>query len=217
MPSKTERLRITEIFYSLQGESRSVGCPTVFVRLTGCPLRCSYCDTAYAFSGGSWLTVDEIVARVQGYPAKYVTVTGGEPLSQKNCHSLMDKLCDLGLDVSLETSGALSVSEVNRRVSRVVDVKTPSSGESDKNLIENYGLLNAHDQIKFVIGDREDYEWSKRFIERNQLLGVCEVWFSCSFDQIQACDLADWILQDGLQVRFQLQIHKVLWADAPGR
>jgi len=214
---KSNDLRITEIFYSLQGESRTAGCPTVFVRLTGCPLRCSYCDTAYAFQGGRWMSVDQIVAKVASYKASYVTVTGGEPLAQKKCIELLERLCNLGYEVSLETSGALDITKVDRRVSRVVDVKTPGSGESAKNLLDNFSALNHHDQVKFVICDREDYEWSKKFVKQYGLLEVCDVWFSCSFGQIEAVELADWILEDKLRVRFQLQLHKILWADEPGR
>lgn len=215
--SKSSRLRITEIFYSLQGETRTAGWPTIFIRLTGCPLRCSYCDTEYAFQGGSWMEIDEIFQEIQQYNTPYVTVTGGEPLAQKNCIALLSRLCDLKYEVSLETSGALSVKDVDLRVSRVVDVKTPGSGESGKNLYENFSLLNQHDQLKFVICDRVDYEWSKEIIDRYQLGTLCEIWFSSSFEQVEAVELADWILQDQLKVRFQLQLHKILWADEPGR
>ncbi len=214
---KSNDLRITEIFYSLQGESRTVGCPTVFVRLTGCPLRCLYCDTAYAFQGGSWMSIGQVVAEVESYKSQYVAVTGGEPLAQKKCLELLERLCDLGYQVSLETSGALDIAKVDVRVSRVVDVKTPGSGESAKNLLDNFSVLNHHDQVKFVICDREDYEWSKKFVGQYGLLGVCDVWFSCSYGQAEAAELADWILQDRLRVRFQLQLHKILWADEPGR
>ena len=217
MKAKVDRLRITEIFYSLQGESRTSGCPTVFIRLTGCPLRCTYCDTEYAFTGGDWWSIDEIVLKVQEYGARFVTVTGGEPLAQPDCLVLLDRLCELGLEVSLETSGALSISGVNERVSCVVDVKTPDSGECDKNLVENYAQMSGKDQLKFVIGSREDYEWSKGYLAKYKLLDICEVWFSCSFEDIKPVDLADWILRDRLQVRFQLQLHKLLWADEPGR
>jgi len=215
--SKSSRLRITEIFYSLQGETRTAGWPTIFIRLTGCPLRCSYCDTEYAFQGGDWMEIDDIVDNIQQYNTSHVTVTGGEPLAQKNCLALLARLCDLNYEVSLETSGALSVKEVDSRVSRVVDVKTPGSGESDKNLYDNFALLNQHDQLKFVICDRADYEWSKEIIEQYDLINVCVCWFSSSFEQVDGVELADWILQDQLKVRFQLQLHKILWADEPGR
>ena len=215
--SKSSRLRITEIFYSLQGETRTAGWPTIFIRLTGCPLRCSYCDTEYAFQGGDWMEIDDIVENIQQYNTSHVTVTGGEPLAQKNCLALLARLCDLNYEVSLETSGALSVKEVDSRVSRVVDVKTPGSGESDKNLYDNFALLNQHDQLKFVICDRADYEWSKEIIEQYDLINVCVCWFSSSFEQVDGVELADWILQDQLKVRFQLQLHKILWADEPGR
>jgi len=215
--SKSTRLRITEIFYSLQGETRTAGWPTIFIRLTGCPLRCSYCDTEYAFQGGDWMEIDSIIETIQQYKTSHVTVTGGEPLAQKNCLALLTQLCDLNYEVSLETSGALSVKEVDLRVSRVVDVKTPCSGESDKNLYDNFALLRQHDQLKFVICDRSDYEWSKKIIDQYDLTGICVCWFSGSFDQIDAVELADWILKDQLNVRFQLQLHKILWADEPGR
>lgn len=221
-------LRITEIFYSLQGEARDSGLPTVFIRLTGCPLRCYYCDTAYAFEGGIRLTLDEIVARVRAYgdQVKHVCVTGGEPLAQPNCVPLLQKLCDAGYIVSLETSGAMDISTVDPRVSRVVDLKTPDSGEMKRNLLSNLCLLSQHDQIKFVITSRRDYEWSLEMLKRhtlNQLVG--EVWFSPSFSiepgQIQlpklARQLADWIIEDKLPVRFQLQLHKLLWQDEAGR
>ena len=215
--SKSNRLRITEIFYSLQGETRTAGWPTIFIRLTGCPLRCTYCDTEYAFQGGEWMEIESIIENIQQYGTSYVTVTGGEPLAQKNCLSLLSRLCDLNYEVSLETSGAISIKEVDTRVSRVVDVKTPGSGECDKNLYDNFSELNPHDQLKFVICDRADYEWAINIIEQYQLNKICEVWFSSSFDQVDAVELADWILQDQLNVRFQLQLHKILWADEPGR
>lgn len=210
-------LRITEIFSSLQGESRTLGCPTVFVRLTGCPLRCHYCDSEYAFFGGERHSLNEIVDRVRGYGVRHVCVTGGEPLAQPNCLPLLTRLCDAGFEVSLETSGALSVAAVDQRVSRVVDVKTPGSGEVSRNLWENVPLLNAHDQIKFVICSREDYEWARfKLAELDLAARVGDVWFSPSFGQIEARDLADWIIADRLPVRFQLQLHKLLWGDKPG-
>jgi 7-carboxy-7-deazaguanine synthase len=211
------RLRVTEIFYSLQGETRTVGLPTVFVRLTGCPLRCGYCDTAYAFSGGTWYSIDEILAKVASFGAHFVTITGGEPLAQKACLDLLQQLCDQGYEVSLETSGALDVSEVDPRVIKVVDIKTPGSKESEKNRFENITYLLAHDQIKFVICNRSDYDWAKEIIHQYQLTKVCEVLFSPSFQEQSASDLADWILEDRLPVRYQIQLHKFLWGDAPGR
>lgn len=211
------KLRITEIFYSLQGETRTVGLPTVFVRLTGCPLRCGYCDTAYAFSGGTSMTIDEILEKVASYDAHFVTVTGGEPLAQKPCIELLEKLCDVGYEVSLETSGALDVSQVDVRVIKVVDIKTPGSKEAEKNYFENIQFLLPHDQIKFVICSRADYEWSKEIMEKYRLTDLCEVLFSPSFQEQSAGELADWILEDRLPVRYQIQLHKYLWGDAPGR
>lgn len=210
-------LRITEIFYSIQGESRSVGLPTVFVRLTGCPLRCSYCDSAYAFSGGVIKTIDEVLLEVAKYATPYVTVTGGEPLAQKACLSLLSLLCDAGYDVSLETSGALDISQVDARVSKVMDLKTPSSGEVARNLYSNLQYLGSNDQIKFVIASREDYEWSKAALG-SHLRGVtAEVLFSPVWSDLAPSQLAEWILADQLNVRFQLQLHKILWGDQPGR
>jgi len=214
--SDTPRLRITEIFYSLQGESTLVGYPTVFVRLTGCPLRCGYCDTAYAFQGGEWMSLDAIMEQVSGYRTRYVTVTGGEPLAQKNCLPLLQRLCEAGCQVSLETSGALDISATDPRVIRIVDLKTPGSGEAERNLYENMGHLQAHDQVKFVICSRADYEWAKEKIEEHDLDGRCELLFSPSHDQQNATELADWILQDRLPVRMQLQLHKYLWDNKPG-
>ena len=214
--SDTPRLRITEIFYSLQGESTLVGYPTVFVRLTGCPLRCGYCDTAYAFQGGEWMSLDAIMEQVSGYRTPYVTVTGGEPLAQKNCLPLLQRLCEAGCQVSLETSGALDISATDPRVIRIVDLKTPGSGEVERNLYENMGHLQAHDQVKFVICSRADYEWAKEKIEEHDLDGRCELLFSPSHDQQNATELAEWILQDQLPVRMQLQLHKYLWDNKPG-
>lgn len=211
------KLRITEIFYSLQGETRTVGLPTVFVRLTGCPLRCGYCDTAYAFSGGNWHAIDDIIETVNRYGAHYVTVTGGEPLAQKACHELLTKLCDQGYEVSLETSGALDVSQVDPRVVKVVDIKTPGSKECEKNHWENIQHLLPHDQIKFVICNRADYDWSKNIIAKYQLTELCDVLFSPSYGEQSLSDLADWIVEDRLPVRYQVQLHKVLWGDTPGR
>ena len=217
MPVHPEQLRISEIFFSLQGETRTVGLPTVFVRLTGCPLRCGYCDTEYAFTGGEWMGMDEILERVADYKAKYVTVTGGEPLAQKLCNDLLVKLCDVGYEVSLETSGALSVAEVDSRVVKVMDLKTPASGEMDKNLYDNIEYLDSKDQVKFVICDESDYQWSCSMVEKYKLAGRCEVLFSAGFHSLQASKLADWILRDNLPVRMQVQLHKYLWDDEPGR
>jgi 7-carboxy-7-deazaguanine synthase len=215
--TQADRLRITEIFHSLQGEARTVGWPTVFVRLTGCPLRCGYCDTAYAFQGGDWMSLDEILARVAGFHARHVTVTGGEPLAQKNCLALLQRLCDAGYDVSLETSGALDVCAVDARVSKVMDLKTPGSGEADKNRWDNLACITSHDQIKFVICDRADYDWAKDILRQHQLDARCEVLFSPVAGRLEPRQLAEWILQDRLPVRFQLQLHKILWGNEPGR
>ncbi len=211
-----DRLRITEIFYSLQGESRSTGLPTVFIRLTGCPLRCGYCDTSYAFTGGEWYSLQDIIDQVSQYRTHYVTVTGGEPLAQKNCLLLLTRLCDAGYEVSLETSGAVDVSKVDRRVIKVMDLKTPSSGEREKNLYQNIEYLGQQDQVKFVIGDREDYEWAVIQLKHYKLAERCEVLFSPVYETQPAVELAEWILQDQLPVRFQLQLHKLLWGDEPG-
>ena len=212
-----DRLKITEIFLSLQGEARDAGWPTVFVRLTGCPLRCQYCDTAYAFFGGEWRDIDQILDEVSSYGVRHVCVTGGEPLAQKRCLDLLRRLCDAGYRVSLETSGAIDVSEVDLRVSRVVDIKTPGSAEVERNLWENLPLLTAHDQIKFVICSREDYDWARAIVPDKRLAQRCAVLFSPSKSEISARDLADWIVQDRLTVKFQMQLHKILWNDEPGR
>jgi len=212
-----DRLRITEIFFSLQGETRTVGLPTVFIRLTGCPLRCHYCDTVYAFHGGQWLDIDVILAQVKQYKAHYVTVTGGEPLAQKACLNLLSRLCDQGYEVSLETSGALSIAEVDNRVIKVVDIKTPGSGEVAKNRWENLSHLLPHDQIKFVICDEADYIFAKEMIDQYHLTSLCEVLFSPSFQQMNPGKLADWILKDQLAVRLQIQLHKYLWGDVAGK
>lgn len=211
------RLRISEIFFSLQGEARTVGMPTVFVRLTGCPLRCSYCDTTYAFQGGEWVSFDEIIDSIAQYETPYVTVTGGEPLAQPDCIALLKLLCDKGYQVSLETSGALDISAVDIRVSRVMDLKTPGSGEQPRNLLENIEQITPNDQIKFVVCDRNDYLWSREMIIRYELAGRCEVLVSPSYGEISARELADWVLEDRLPVRFQVQLHKLLWDDEPGR
>lgn len=212
-----QRLRITEIFLSLQGEARDAGWPTVFVRLTGCPLRCQYCDTAYAFHGGDWAEIDAILARVAAFGVRHVCVTGGEPLAQKRCIALLQKLCDAGFDVSLETSGAIDIGEVDARVSRVVDIKTPGSGEVARNLWDNLPLLNARDQVKFVICSRADYDWAKDVLAEHRLDERCEVLFSPSYMQVKPRELADWIVADRLPVRFQMQLHKQLWGEEQGR
>ena len=216
-PAGAERLRITEIFCSLQGEARAAGWPTVFVRLTGCPLRCGYCDTAYAFHGGEWRDIDAIVDEVQSHGVRHVCVTGGEPLAQKRCIALLQKLCDAGVDVSLETSGAIDIGEVDARVSRVVDIKTPGSGEVARNLWDNLPLLNARDQVKFVICSRADYDWAKDVLAEHRLDERCEVLFSPSYMQVKPRELADWIVADRLPVRFQMQLHKQLWGEEQGR
>ena len=210
------RLRITEIFHSLQGETRTVGLPTVFIRLTGCPLRCHYCDTAYAFYGGEGMCLAEVVQRAEAYKPRYITVTGGEPLAQKSCLALLSALCDKGYEVSLETSGALDISQVDPRVVTVLDLKTPASGESARNLMSNLEHLKRHDQIKFVVCDAADYAWAKDQIEKYDLTARCEVLFSPSYQQLPAATLANWILEDNLSVRMQIQLHKILWGDVPG-
>lgn len=219
MPKTEEEslLRITEIFYSLQGETRTVGLPTVFIRLTGCPLRCGYCDTEYAFTGGEHLSLDAILEATDKYNAHYVTVTGGEPLAQKNCLPLLKSLCDKGYEVSLETSGSIDISQVDPRVVIVMDLKTPASNEESKNRYENLAIIKPTDQIKFVICDRNDYEWSKQQLEKYQLTEKAEILFSPMHGEKMAGQLADWILEDNLAVRFQLQLHKFLWNDEPGR
>ena len=211
------RLRLTEIFHSLQGEADTVGIPTVFVRLTGCPLRCQYCDTAYAFEGGEWWELAAILERVRELGARYVCVTGGEPLAQKGCLQLLRALADAGYRVSLETSGAMPIEAVDARVIRVVDIKTPGSGEQHRNRYEQLALLRPEEQIKFVLCDRADYEGSRETCERLALAQRCGVLFSPSHEQLPARQLADWILADRLPVRFQLQLHKILWGDQPGR
>lgn len=214
---RNDSLRITEIFYSLQGETKTVGLPTVFVRLTGCPLRCQYCDTAYAFSGGTLMPLTDILQEVASYQARYVTVTGGEPLAQPQCLTLLTQLCDAGYNVSLETSGALAVDQVDPRVVKVVDFKTPGSLEMSKNHFANVDALLPHDQVKFVICDQADYDWAKSIMDQFALHQRCEVLFSASHGQLQQGQLADWIIADNLPVRFQIQLHKVLWGDVQGR
>jgi len=212
-----DRLKITEVFLSLQGEARDAGWPTVFVRLTGCPLRCTYCDTAYAFHGGQWRGIDDLVAEVVGHGVRHVCVTGGEPLAQKRCLVLLGKLCDAGLDVSLETSGAIDIAPVDPRVSRVLDIKTPGSGEAGRNLWSNLAVLTARDQVKFVLCSRADYEWAREVVARHRLHDTCDVLFSPSKAELAPTALADWIVADRLPVRFQVQLHKLLWNDEPGR
>ena len=215
--AKRERLRINEIFHSLQGEADSVGFRTVFVRLTGCPLRCRYCDTEYAFHAGDWQDLDSILESVRTFDATHVCVTGGEPLAQPNCLVLLERLCDAGFKVSLETSGAMCIDRVDPRVVRVLDVKTPGSGEVARNRVENFPLLTPRDQVKFVICSREDYDWSRAYLQEHALSERCQVLFSPSYTEVPAATLADWILADRLPVRFQLQLHKVLWGDVPGK
>lgn len=211
------KLRITEIFFSLQGETRTVGLPTVFIRLTGCPLRCGYCDTSYAFQGGEWHSIDAILQTVKQYKTNYITVTGGEPLAQKPCLTLLKQLCDEGYEVSLETSGALDIAPVDPRVVKVVDIKTPGSGEAARNRWENLPHLLPHDQVKMVICNEADYEWSKDILKKYKLSDNCQVLFSPSHHELQPGLLADWILRDQLVVRLQVQLHKYLWGDVQGR
>jgi len=210
-------LKITEIFHSLQGEARQAGLPTVFVRLTGCPLRCTYCDSEYAFYGGEWMHFDEIVGKIREFDTRYVCVTGGEPLAQKRCVEFLARLCDEGFEVSLETSGAQDIGVVDRRVARVMDIKTPASREQSSNRWENLDELTENDQLKFVICSRADYEWAREQVAGRDLARRCEVLFSPAWGLADPAELAEWILQDRLPVRFQLQLHKLLWGDAPGR
>ncbi len=217
--SKTidDTLRISEIFFSLQGETSRVGWPTVFVRLTGCPLRCTYCDTSYAFTGGQTLTLPVILSAVAQHTPRFVTVTGGEPLAQKNVHALLSSLCDAGYEVSLETGGMLDVSTVDARVSKIVDLKTPASGEMTKNLWTNLQHLNPHDEIKFVLCDEADYQWAKQVLNEYQLSKKCDVLFSPAQGSLSPKELAAWILRDQLPVRLQVQLHKILWGNEAGR
>ncbi|MEO1319480.1 MAG: 7-carboxy-7-deazaguanine synthase QueE [Pseudomonadota bacterium] len=212
-----ERLRITEVFHSLQGEALASGMPTVFVRLTGCPLRCTYCDSEYAFHGGEWFDFDALIARVAGFDATHVCVTGGEPLAQPNCRAFLERLCDAGYDVSLETSGAIDIAGIDPRVSRVVDLKTPASGECLRNRWQNLDALTDHDQLKFVICDRGDFDWAVQCIRERELVGRCTIWMSPSWGVVEPHELAQWILESGLPVRLQLQLHKLLWGDVPGK
>jgi len=217
VPDAAARLRVNEIFHSLQGESRTVGFPTVFVRLTGCPLRCGYCDTEYAFHEGQWMEIDRILAEVARLGARHVTLTGGEPLAQRPARALLTRLCDAGHEVSLETSGAVEIGGVDRRVRIVMDVKTPGSGESEKNLASNLALLKPGDEVKFVLCDRADYEWSREFVRRERLGERCEVLFSPVWGRLPPRDLAEWMLADRLPVRLQVQLHKLLWGEERGR
>ena len=213
----TERLKITEIFLSLQGEATTAGWPTVFVRLTGCPLRCVYCDTAYAFHGGAWMSLDDIVASVSRHGVRHVCVTGGEPLAQRNCPLLVSRLCDAGMQVSIETSGAFDVSMLDPRAQRILDLKTPGSGEEKRNLWQNLDCLRSDDVIKFVICNLQDYEWARDVIRRERLDARCNVFLSPSWGQQDAAELGGWLLADRLPARLQLQLHKMLWGDQPGR
>lgn len=215
--SRKGYLKVTEIFHSLQGEALQSGLPTVFVRLTGCPLRCTYCDSEYAFYGGEWMHYDEILAEIEKYGTRYVCVTGGEPLAQKRCKKFLERLCDEGFHVSLETSGAMDIARADRRVSRVMDIKTPGSREESSNRWENLAELTPNDQVKFVICSRPDYEWAREQVLLHDLPAYCEVLFSPAWGLVDPAELAGWILEDRLPVRFQLQLHKLLWGDEPGR
>ncbi len=217
MPLPESRLRVSEIFFSLQGEASRAGLPTVFVRLTGCPLRCGYCDTDYAFQGGEWLELTQIVAQVERHPTRHVTVTGGEPLAQRACLELLAALCDRGMDVSLETSGALDIAEVDPRVARIVDVKTPGSGESERNLWANMPRLTPRDEVKFVLTGEADYLWARAVLAERDIPSRCPVLFSAAWGVLNPARLAEWILRDGLPVRLQVQLHKLLWQEARGR
>lgn len=217
MSVDSPRLRITEIFYSLQGESSFVGLPTVFIRLTGCPLRCGYCDTTYSFTGGEWQSLESIMATVKQHKTPYICVTGGEPLAQKTCIELLTLLCDAGYQVSLETSGAMDIALVDPRVIKIMDLKTPASGEMGKNRLQNIDYLLPHDEVKFVICNRDDYDWAKSIVEEHKIDSRCQVLFSPVHGDIEAVQLAEWILQDHLNVRFQIQLHKYLWGEAPGK
>ena len=215
--SREGMLKITEIFHSLQGEARDAGRPTVFIRLTGCPLRCTYCDSEYAFHGGEWMHIDQIMEQVAEHGTRYVCVTGGEPLAQKRCMELLDRLCDADYRVSLETSGAMDVSRVDLRVSRVLDLKTPDSGELERNLWPNLEVLTPHDQVKFVICSRGDYEWARAEIRFRDMEHDLDILLSPAWGELDAAELAAWVLEDRLDVRVQLQLHKILWGDVPGK
>ena len=210
------RLKIFEIFYSLQGESSRVGLPTIFIRLSGCPMRCHYCDTAYAFQSGSMMTVDEIIKTIKKYDTRYVTVTGGEPLAQKEVLSLLKVLADQNYEVSLETGGGLSIKEVDPRIKIILDIKTPESGEEKKNYWDNLNLIHSKDEIKFVLCSREDYDWAKKILHQYKLTEKCDVLFSPVYQKLKTTDLGNWILEDQLPVRMQIQLHKLLWGEKPG-
>lgn len=210
------QLKIFEIFYSLQGESSRVGLPTIFIRLSGCPMRCHYCDTAYAFQGGSMMTVDEIMETIKKYDTRYVTVTGGEPLAQKEVLSLLKVLADQNYEVSLETGGGLSIKEVDPRIKIILDIKTPESGEEKKNYWDNLNLIHSKDEIKFVLCSREDYDWAKKILHQYKLTEKCDVLFSPVYQKLNTTDLGNWILEDQLPVRMQIQLHKLLWGEKPG-
>ena len=214
---KEVELIINEIFYSIQGESSRIGLPTIFIRLTGCPLRCQYCDSEYAFYDGEKMRMSSILNKIKKYPTKYVTVTGGEPLAQKSCLKLLAKLCNFGYDVSLETSGAINVSNVDKRVKKIIDIKTPGSAEENKNKFENLKHLTTKDEIKFVICDQSDYVWAKKNIIEKNMANICEIIFSPAHESIKPKNLANWILKDQLNVRMQVQLHKYLWGDQPGK
>lgn len=214
---REQTVRLSEIFFSLQGEAARSGIPTVFIRLTGCPLRCTWCDTEYAFTGGTTTRIDEVLAEVARYPTRLVCVTGGEPLAQKSCLPLLRALCDAGYDVCLETSGALDIAQVDARVARIMDLKAPGSGESAKNLLSNIADLRATDEVKIVVASRADYEWAKEMVSAHDLPARCDVVLSPVAGQLNPMDLAEWILADGLNVRFQIQLHKLLWSDARGK
>ena len=215
--SREGQLKITEVFHSLQGEARDAGRPTVFIRLTGCPLRCVYCDSEYAFYGGEWMQIDQIMEQVASYQTPYVCVTGGEPLAQKRCQDLLNQLVEAGYRVSLETSGAMDISQVDERVSRVLDIKTPASGEVERNLWTNLDVVTAHDQIKFVLCSREDYDWAVTEIRSRNMVEKTDILLSPAWGQLKPADLAEWVLEDQLNVRVQLQLHKLLWGDVPGK
>ena len=215
--TRTGKLKVFEIFYSLQGESSSAGWPTVFIRLTGCPLRCTYCDTEYAFHGGQWMHENDILAETERHNTRFVCVTGGEPLAQKRCHGLLTRLCDAGYNVSLETSGAVDTASVDERVRVILDLKTPDSGEDKRNLWSNIDQLKGRDEVKFVIGSRADYDWSVAKVSEFALTRRCDVLFSPSYEILPPAELAQWILEDRLHVRFQTQLHKALWGEEPGR
>ena len=214
---KEIELIINEIFYSIQGESSRIGLPTIFIRLTGCPLRCQYCDTEYAFTEGKKMRMSSILKKIKEFPTKYVTVTGGEPLAQKTCTIFLTSLCDIGYDVSLETSGAIDVSDVDKRVKKIIDIKTPGSNEHEKNKFENLKFLTKKDEIKFVISDKSDYIWAKQKIIEKKINNVSDIIFSPVYKSLKSSDLADWILEDKLNVRMQLQLHKYIWGDVPGK